>query len=164
MVWQKNGTPDTLTVAGDELLISDLTPKIFNVSLSHSLHSGDVSIFSRFGSGSIDTGTNYSRRSAIQGTTDTTAVSQDDIGVGATLSGGSDIFCVGYFINISAEEKLSIFHTIGSNDDGAANVPIRIETVGKWTNTSNQADNHNIINQASGSYDTDSNLSVLGTD
>lgn len=164
MTWARNGTPDTLTVAGDELLISDLTPTTFNVTLSHSLHTGDNSIFSRSGNASIDTGTNYSNRSELNGGTDTTVTSQDDIAVGATLVGDSDIFSFSYFINISTEEKLYIFQTVASNTDGAGNVPNRISTVAKWVNTTDQADNFNIINQTTGSYDIDSNLSVLGTD
>jgi len=166
MTWARNGTPDTLTSAGDELLISDLTSKIFNNLLTHVIF---VTTFAQpglqLGNGSIDVGTNYAARFSYDGATDTTVTTQPYILFQSDTSPLWDQFAVQYSINISAEEKLVISHTLGANTAGAANVPHRQENVGKWVNTTNQFDQVKNDDVGGGTdYDTDSQLSMLSTD
>ena len=166
MVWARNGTPDTLTSAGTELLISDLTSTIFNTLLTHVIFvTSFVQPGLQLGNGSIDTGTNYAARFSYDGATDTTVTTQPYILFQSDTSPLWDQFAVQYSFNISAEEKLVISNNIGGNTVGAGNAPHRQEVVGKWSNTSNQFDQVKNDDVSCGTnYDTDSQLSMLSTD
>jgi len=94
-------------------------------------------------SGSIDTGSNYAFRGSINGASDGTGTSNSS-GIFAEdywSSGGGDhggILYNGYIMNVSGKEKLVIMEVVqGMN--GASNPPRRQEPVGKWANTSAQA-------------------------
>ena len=158
MAWQKNGTPDTLGVAGDAMTITDLTALTFNQFLIHSLSSGTISEDMRFNN---DTVGNYALRDSRDGQTDDVLINQTSI-----VSGGdsADVFIYYYCINISAEEKLVIGNKVTAGAVGAGTAPNRREQYGKWTNTSSQITEIDIFNISAGSYDTNSNLSALGTD
>ena len=163
MTWAKNGTPDTLGSAGDVMTISDLTKSIFNQFMTHTFGTGgDTEGRLRLGSGSVDTGSNYADRFSSNGGADSTQTSQDDMHV--QNYGTFDGFAVGYIIDITAEEKLVISHSLHNSGAGAANAPGRFEAVNKWANTSAQFDNIQSLNVAAGSFDTSSNISALGTD
>lgn len=162
MVWEVNGTPDTLGSASDTLLISDQTSTTFNVVLSMPIFSGSCAIDYRFGNTTIDSGNNYSSRGSANGATDGTSTNNDSI---ERFNAGSNVpsFFISYVINISSEEKLVLAHHCTAATTGAATPPNRSEIVGKWANTSAQFDNISVVNVDTGSYDTDSNLSALGT-
>ena len=161
MAWSKNGTPDTLTTSGDTLTISDLTSTKFNVVLTYLTASGQIQTGYRFGKTTIDTGSNYARRRSYQGTADSTSVSQSALNY---FDAANPIFSVVYVVNISSEEKLLMGSLIGQRSAGAANAPSRDEITGKWANTRNQFDNIQNFNAQTGDYNTDSNLSALGSD
>ncbi len=163
MVWAKNGTPNTLGSSNDNITISDLTSRIFNVHLGQTIATGGNLITKlRFGSGSVDSGSNYAYRQEANGAADVTAVSQTGLETHKTVV--IDDFIIWYVINISAEEKLCIGFHVASGAIGAATAPDRREMAGKWVNTSNQYDYVNLNNSDAGSYNIDSNLSALGTD
>ena len=65
MAWAINGTPDTLTVAGDVLTISDLTALKFNQFLFHGLSSGAIAANVTFDNNS---NTDYALRENTDGT------------------------------------------------------------------------------------------------
>ena len=67
-------------------------------------------------------------------------------------------------ISISSEEKLSISHTVRQETAGAGTAPNRQETAGKWTNTSADITGVQLTNSDSGSFDTGSNLTALGSE
>jgi hypothetical protein len=160
MAWAKNGTPHTLTTSGDVLEISDLTATKFNQFMKHQLPTGgDASSELRLNS---DTGSNYTRRWSSNGGADGTDTSQTK----SNYYGNGTVpeFTVAYFISISSEEKLFIGHIIDQNTAGASNVPIRVEIVSKWVNTADSVTTITMNNSQAGSFDTDSNLSALGTD
>jgi len=136
MAWIKNGTPNTLTTTGDVMTISDLTAKIFNLLLCHTLNSGLIETFLRFDN---DSGTNYARRVSVDGGTDTTDVSASQI-----------------------ENSPAESNAINQNATGAATAPDRSETVGKDAGTT-QFTRVDIVNTRAGDYAIDSNLSMLGT-
>ena len=163
MAWAKNGT-NTLTSSGDEIDISITTATKFNMILVHQLETG-VTINSsyRVGNSTVDTGSNYSRRTQTDGGADSTNTSMDKL---SSFYGGIDDsgFAVGYFVNISTEEKLFIVYGIGNDATGAGTAPERREFVGKYVNTSDLIDTCRVFNESAGSYDTDSNHTVLGTD
>jgi hypothetical protein len=162
MAWGKNGTPDTLTGTADELNITDLTSTIFNTALMHIFPSGSTGHRKRFGSGSIDTGSNYAERVSLNGASHATYVSQDRH-TGDGQSAG-DRFQVEYGINIATEEKLFIYFDVNATVSGAGTAPAREQYVAKWVNTSNQYDQRRSYNALGGSMNTDSNLSALGAD
>jgi len=160
MAWAKNGTPDTLTSGSDTLQISDLTAKKFNLFLSHGILSGNARQRTRFNS---DTGSNYADRWSQNGQGDNTGVNQTFIynEVTSTLS---DALTVTYCMNISSEEKLLINFACNAKAVGVGTAPFRTESVGKWANTSVQFTDISMVDDLSGNFDTDSNLSAIGTD
>jgi hypothetical protein len=167
MAWQKLATK-TLTSSSDTIQPdSAFTSKIFNTILTHIINTGgDFRTYYRLGNTTIDTGSNYSQRYNTNGGGDLTNTSLNGM-MDWNTTESVQSFNVAYIINISAQEKLGMTWKIGSNTAGAGNAPNRLEVVGKWANTSNQ---FNILNQTdavdpkAGSADTDSNLTILGTD
>ncbi len=157
MAWQKNGTPDTLTVAGDILDISDLTPLKFNVYLTHAIDNG-----SNVGTNlTLDGvgGTSYALRIAENGA-EGTLVSQPNWRIRFNIN---DQFDVGYIVNITNEEKLMIGWHNSASTAGAATAPNRSEYVGKFVQNAQFTQITN-TNDQGGSFDIGSNLSALGTD
>jgi hypothetical protein len=159
MAWGKAGST-TLTSAGDSISVSSLPDKIFYMGLANTLNSGSTFHNIQFNS---DTGTNYAYRYNDNGGTDGTLGSNTSTLFGSPSSTTTS-FSVGYIVNISGEEKLVIAHGINQSTAGAGTAPARRETVGKWANTSVAINEIDFINGSSGDYDTDSNLSVLGSD
>jgi|21_taG_2_1085346.scaffolds.fasta_scaffold05231_2 hypothetical protein len=162
MAWGKAGS-DTLTSAGDTITVSGMTSSETNQYMSHGIASGVLSSRMRLGDGSVDTGSNYADRVSNNGTGDSTQINETDIHILNGFS-GEDHFTVGYFINIATEEKLHIGFAVGTTATGSGSAPQRMEIASKWANTSVQFDNIQSSNVGSGSFDTDSNLSALGSD
>ena len=165
MAWGKNGS-DTLTSSGDDITGGTAgTSYKFNMLISNTFATGgDIFPRGRCGTTTIDSGSNYSRRKSVNGTesTDVNQTYYND------FAGDSNVlttphFAIGYFCNISGEEKLVIVFGIGQNTAGN-NAPTRREGVGKWVTTSGQADVFGVWNSQGGSFDTDSNFTALGTD
>ena len=163
MAWQKNGTPDTLGSAADALSISDMIAKKFNQSLVHVIKSGQTTRNIQFNNNSNSV---YANRISTNGAADGTTTSDTDMEiVGAYTSGDGD-FSVDYICSISGEEKLGILLFIySSGGTGAGVAPDRREVVYKFV-PSPDADITQIDydNGGTGDFDTNSNLSALGTD
>lgn len=159
MVWEKNGTPHTLTSSSDTIEITDLTPKKFNLVISHSLDTGGVTD-ANFRVNNLST-SSYARRNSINGAADTTAGNQNTHTM--TNQRSSDIFCLGFLLGVSSEEKLWMFFVCDEEASGAGTAPSRTWAVGKNTST-NTISEVEINNNGTGSYNTDSNLSALATD
>ena len=98
MAWAKNGTPDTLSSSADVVSIADLTGKIFNVFLNHSLTDGGV--IDNRATFNNSTGSEYARRRSENGAADFTAVSQTVMNLGAG-GGAADKFVMTYVVVIS---------------------------------------------------------------
>jgi len=164
MAWGKAGST-TLTGAGDTITISDQTSTKFNTSMySGSGSGGAVQWRRRYGNSTIDTGSNYADRYSTNGGTDSTTTSQSSIFAMNSGAGVHFMMHIDYTINISSEEKLTILHVMWQGASGATNAPERAECVGKWTNTSNQYDNVQVVNINAGDFAADSNLSAIGSD
>ena len=160
MAWSKNGTT-TLSSAGDTVTVSSLTASEFNTNLFHGVSSGNIQHRVKIGYTSLDSGNNYARRYSQNGGADGTGTSETIISSNVSVA---DIFAVHYSINIGTEEKLFIIFTGEQGTAGAGNAPQRMETVAKWSNTSNQYDVIEINNGNTGDFDTGSNLTVLNGD
>ena len=162
MAWGKNGTPDTLTTAGSNMNISDLGSSKTNVVLSHTKRaSGNT--YSTWYLNNENSSSSYSSRQQENGGTDGTRTSANTVFYDM---GGDDAdkFSITYIFGISSAEKLAIGFGINSGPSaGSSGIPERGEFVWKWENTSSTIDR--IDNQSGeGTYDTDSNLTALGSD
>ena len=160
MAWAKNGTPDTLSSAGDDLDITDLTANKFQQLLTHTISTGG-NIVSRLTFDNITT-TSYARRASVNGGADATGTSAANNPL--TQTHNDDSFNIIYLVDISGEETLALNFDIERNAAGAGNAPDRLEQVFKFDDTT-QFTRVDINNDSGvGSFDTDSNLSAIGTD
>tara|TARA_R110002012_G_scaffold311813_1_gene521577 strand:+ start:164 stop:745 length:582 start_codon:yes stop_codon:yes gene_type:complete len=161
MAWRKAGTT-TLGSAGSTITVSSLSSNKFMNTMHHQFaSSGTPACSYRMGNGSLDTGSNYTLRKSENGGSDETLTSI----ARADFAGGTpSTLGIGYVINIASEEKLGIYFAVEQSTAGAGNAPNRRETVAKYTNTSDEIDTYGMVNLASGSYDTGSNATVLGSD
>ena len=160
MAWSKNGTT-TLSSAGDTVTVSSLTASDFNVFLFHGLSSGAITINLNMDNNSAS---DYALRENTNGTGESTKTNLTTLEALLQTS-SSDGFVVMYCANIDGEEKLLISNSIRNNTAGASNAPNRREIVGKCDTTTNSGQFTRIDanNSGAGDYDTDSNLSALGT-
>ena len=160
MAWQKNGTPNTLTSTTDTIDITDLGGFTFNQFLDHNIQTtGVIDAHLRY---NADTGSNYAyRRKINSGTEDVITSTTTNSGASGTAG---DNFLVVYGFSLATEEKLFIGFSVNRNTAGAGTAPVRSEMVGKWVNTSDTLTGFLALQTEAGSYDTDSNLSALGTD
>lgn len=159
MAWQVNGTPDTLVTPGDIMTISDLVPKKFGVILLHFISSGTCNSVMRFNNDSTN---EYANRQSDNGATDGTQGSTN--GLTDTGSPAADFFSVNYLCDISDKEKLIIQSQLDPITVGAGTAPNRREQVSKYVPSESTINEIDVVNTQSGSFDTDSNLSELGTD
>ena len=157
MAWAKNGTPDTLGSAGDTLTISDLTEQKFNQFMIHIINSGGITGQMQFNS---DTGSNYGDRVSNSGAADIT----HNLTYMIVDAASADCFHMSYLLNIATEEKLQIGFSVDQSSTGAGTAPVRREIVGKWANTSDAITSAVVNNGGAGDFDTNSNLSVIGSD
>jgi hypothetical protein len=164
MAWGKNGTTSTLVSSNDDLDITDMSGLIHNTVLSHTINTGgsdDVK-----GHINNDAGSNYAYRYNSNGGSDVTATSTTE-GIPLDLVGtAQDQFDILYIIGISGEEKLVIVHGTQNGGAGAGNAPNRAETVAKYvpTDLTDTINGFYINNIGAGTFDTNSNISALGSD
>jgi len=160
MAWTKNGTPLTLGSTADDLDITDLTAKKFNVFLIHLIQTGAANLRQTFND---NTNSVYARRVSYRGGTDSTSVSQANLDI--DIDENNDEFHIQYCCSISTEEKLGIGWVITRSTAGAGTFPDRQEYVYKFV-PSPDADvtRIDLNNTSAGSYDTNTNISALGTD
>ena len=160
MAWSKLGST-TLGSAGDTISLSTFTPSQFNQILINIIPSGLAESSLRVGYDTIDSGTNYASRYTNNGLSDATATNNSDITNRDTLD---PQLVVAYMSNIATDEKLYIGFMVGQSTAGAGNAPTRSEYADKWANTSNQFNKMDVVNGQSGDINTDSNLTLLGSE
>ena len=158
MAWITNGTPNTLTGTADDIDITDLTGKKFNLFLNYKITSGNTSVNYTFNN---DSTANYALRLSNNGAADGTGGNLTKLDFWQDLTDTFEIF---YVFGTSSEEKLVINFIVGQGRVGAGNAPTRVEYVAKWVNTSDTIDRIDCNNNQSGDYAVDTNLSALGTD
>jgi hypothetical protein len=120
----------------------------------------------QLGNGTIDTGNNYSTRYSYNGGSDGTITSNDTMEfLYNTGAKGEPIFFNTFIVNNASNEKLSITEVVAQEQAGNTSDPERSEGVGKWSNTSNQA---NILKidqwSGTGNLGTDSIVKIWGSD
>jgi hypothetical protein len=155
MAWAKNGE-DTLTSSGD-LLDNTFTATTFVTFFFHTPATGGNSDTRYQYDGTDQMALRYNQN----GGADATSVS--DTPPQQIWVAYGDHFNMNYMVNVSGEEKLVITFDITASATGAGTAPQRMESVHKSVQSA-QVTRIRISNGAAGSYDTDSNLSILGSD
>jgi hypothetical protein len=108
-----------------------------------------------------DTGSNYAHRRSESGAAETTAANASNIATGA--SGDRNFLMVIWINNQIATNEKNCYYVIASNPAaGAANIPARVEGVGKWANTANLISRLDII--ANNNFAAGSEVVVYGSD
>jgi len=158
MAWIKAGTT-TLGSAGSTITVSSIPDSVFYKCLIYTPNgSGTIhNITTRFNS---DTGSNYADRVSNSGGGDVT----HNLTYMIVDAASADCFHISYLLNIATEEKLQIGFSVDQSSTGAGTAPVRREIVGKWVNTSNAITSAVVNNGGGGDFDTNSNITVLGSD
>jgi hypothetical protein len=135
------------------------TSKLIDIIFSQNGHTGNSLM--RFNG---DTGSNYAERFDVNGGGDNVRQSGTS-NINVLTAGTGDVQTLTFLnmVNISGEEKLSVYDTIYTNATGAGTAPLRVRGVSKWANTSAQITQTTVTDSGNG-FDTGSNLSVLGSD
>lgn len=167
MAWGKNGTPTTLGSAADVLTISDLNSNIFNMFMVHGF--GDAAGVRNTGNDitfNSNTNTVYAVRYSLGGTADSTVESQAEIYTRGNRDYG--FFEISYVGAVIGEEKLMILFHVNESNSGAGTAPVRSEIYAKFVPSPDapltRIDYDESDEDGTTSYDTNSNLSALGTD
>jgi hypothetical protein len=163
MAWGKAGYK-TLDSANADMELTGLTDSKSNQIMIHTAGaSTNSNVMLRLGNGSTNTDNNYAwRQCTVANNAEEIYDTQSSIMIGGG-SGTHDKFVVGYICNISGEEKLTISHSINRRATGN-NTPERSENVGKWTITNEPVIDTITANSSAGTFNSDSNISVLGSD
>jgi hypothetical protein len=156
MAWAKAGST-TLGSAGDDLDITSMTANDFNQFIIHSIASGSMKHNFRFDDNS---GSVYARGRSYNGAGKSNASSQAQIEYHG--DGALDRFEVIYGVNLTGEEKLQIHHCVTQGGSGSGTAPDRSLAVSKAVIT-DQYTRVDCFNDAAGSFDTGSNITVLGS-
>ena len=160
MVWELLGSTK-LGSAGDIITVDNLTVKNYLMVQYFIIPSGSLdNISARFNN---DSGSNYARRYSTDGGSDGVSTSLNQLRFRSGGAVSNTFFGEFPITNISDEEKLVISHQVRNNANGAGTAPSRAEMVGKWANTSTQITRIDLIQDGSGSFDTDSEVTVYGT-
>lgn len=163
MAWGINGTANTLGSAGDDLDITDLTAYDFNMFMIHTLATGG-SIKHNF---TFDDNNNsdYARGRSYNGAAKSNDTSQTQIEYHGDES--ADRFEYIFGVNLDGEEKLNLHFDVTTGGSGAGNAPNRAEAASKVDTSTNSGQYTRIDcfnTGGSGDYDTDSNITCIGTD
>ena len=155
-VWEELDSVAT-TGTTDSLNSNTFTGKDYLLVQIWANYTGDTNTKMTFNS---DTGTNYSQRQSYAGGADGTRINQANIGFDDSSVKDSLIQSM-FITNKSDQEKTAIMFQ-GTGTNGAANAPYRIETYGKWANTSSQITSIQLSQTNSGSYLADTTMKIWG--
>lgn len=162
MVWGKAGST-TLTSTSNTLNISGMTDNDTFTVLNNPIGTGNV-VSQRVGYGSLDDQSNYAYRHCANFGTETVSSSAQTRGLWYNNAGVDQRFTVAWCVNLAGEEKLFIAIVNESTTTGNT-APEIIETVHKWTNTTNRFDNLGVVSTGgNAAYEINSNISALGSD
>tara|TARA_R110002074_G_scaffold402019_2_gene602838 strand:+ start:253 stop:1305 length:1053 start_codon:yes stop_codon:yes gene_type:complete len=160
--WQEIGRA-TATGATDTLNILGKSAMPYNLIISRAIpadSNGFVSALRVGKSGSLDVGSNYSRRRKIGSAGAETATSQDAWYTGGGANGCR--FQIAFIKNFDGYEKLADIYAVRQNSSGGA--PTITEMAGKWAETSGTFDSVGLWNDESGSFGAESEIVWLGFD
>lgn len=156
-IWWEELGRTTLGSAGDTITVSSLPARKYLKVKINLYDSGSIDANLRFNN---DSGNNYAYRIATDGAADATTTSTAQIVPSA--AGTFDHYIELDITNVASAEKGVIGLANRLNTAGAGNAPGRRETIAKWANTSDAINRIDVINGQAGSYDTGSEVIVLG--
>ena len=150
----------TLGSAGDTITVDSIPARDNLMIIPYVYDEGSNQVYGQ-GRFNNDSGSNYANRWSRNGGSDTTNNSQSEM---ITYFAGAAYGEFGIFemANIAGQEKLLIDHGVAADATGAGTAPKRHEGVHKWANTSNQVTRFDYINGGAGTFDTGSEVVVLG--
>ena len=153
----------TLGSPGDTITVSGLADKRYYMVLAHHIATGG-----NIGTSAIlngDTAGNYTNRREFNGGTDTTAINSGLLyGLGGNAAEDNQSFDVAYLANLPSKEKLALAFSAESPATGAGTAASRSQNIGKHVQTSVSINAVAHTNGEAGSYDTNSEVVVLGWD
>lgn len=152
----------TLGSNGDTITVSSLPDKRYYKFILRT-HPADGNTDDIKLSFNGDTGSNYAYRRSAGGVADDTFTSTNNFRIDAA-NGAYDRHVFGYVANYASKEKLVIAHDVIGQTAGAGTAPYRIETAGKWANTSNAISSFTFTNQGTGNFASGSEAIILGYD
>ena len=158
--WEELASVELGTTA-DELSSGTITAKKYLMVEYYVKKTGTANTRWRFNN---DIGSNYAARQSGNGGADgSPLINQTSIYTHADTSGNA--FGNIFIVNNSANEKLGIFHEVsGVNTSGASSAPARREVVAKWSNTSAQITEIDLINTDTGGFSAGTIMKVWGSD
>lgn len=160
-IWWEELGRTTLGSAGDTLSVTGLTArKYLKVLVTAIATGGTINGVMRFNN---DSGANYAKRVSDNSGADATGISANDLYCLANTA-AQDHKAIIEITNFTSQEKLAFGHAVGRGTAGAANLPVRNESAGKWTNTSTQITRIDVVNSGTGDYAIGSEIIVLGHD
>ena len=124
---------------------------------------GDGTVHPKLHFNNDTSGNDYSFAYSGNGATNTTSVDQNYIRTQGGISGSPRQFSVSYCSDVENYEKLLMSHLISAQSTGASNAPTREINYGKFA-SNDQVTRVDCDNGQVGSYDTDTELVVLGYD
>jgi hypothetical protein len=155
----------TLGSAGNSIDVTSLDDKRYYWVLSDLQQvTGNIGAYLR---NNGDTGNNYANLASANGGSDQTFVSTSPfafLGPAGSTGYGHNLFISTYVSNLATKEKLYLSNYVGRNTAGAANAPVRGECAIKHAQTTNPISQFNMDNVSGGSYNTGSEVVVLGWD
>jgi len=158
-IWWEELGRTTLGSSGDTITVSSIPArKYLRVLISCLDTGGTINMATTFNN---DSGSNYSQRHSINGAAEATGTSQAFVNV-QTAAGAYPQFATLDLVNESTPEKIGTGHSVSEGGSGAGTAPNRRELVFKWSNTSDQITRVDVSNTGGGSYDTGSEVVVLG--
>ena len=154
--WKTLGST-TLSVAGDTITVSGLTAKKFNNYLTNAIDNG-ANIGTTITLDGVG-GTSYALRYNENGT------EGERLNDSAWILrvGVQDQLDIGYIVNVTGQEKLMMGWHITRGGAGAGTPPNRSVFAGKFIQSGQFTEITN-TNDQGGNFDTDSNLTLFGTD
>ncbi len=162
MPWIPQGTIDNPSDGNFDLTLSD--PKDFVQSLHHIIPSGGtVGMGARIAP--PDSGNVYANRISKNGVNpDTTSINNSLLGWWTGATSDEELFTNMLMLTISGEEKLVIIDIVGDEGDLASDVPNKIESSGKSTNTVQCNKIRMILGAGTGVIGAGSNSTAFGSD
>lgn len=159
-IWWEELGRTTLSVAGDTVSVTGISARKYLQIRLCMLSSGSIDVSLRFNNDSTNS---YVVRKSDNGGADSTATSLPRVDL-VTGVFSAPLFGIIDVINIAANEKMFIGHTVQQGTAGAGNAPTRKEFADKWTNTSSYINRVDIINISTGDFAIGSEVVVLGHD
>jgi hypothetical protein len=152
----------TLGSAGDTISVTDLANKRYYMVLTDAIAVGNL--YPELELNGDATSGNYRYRRAINGGTDSTGGYVALFPTNTPVATTETYFAVSYLSNLSTKEKIGMSNDVFSEASAATNAPSRQRHVSKWTNTSDAINRIDRSEDGSGTYNTNSEVVVLGWD